>query len=306
MITTLSGPNSLMLRAELNRLVADFVAKHGQMAVEKIDCEEVEFERITEAIQSLPFLASEKLVVLHRPGTHKQFAESLESLVESTFSSTSVIIVEPKPDKRGRYFKLLQQKTELKQFNEMDARDLPRWVMEHTKLSGGSISSGDALYLVNRVGPNQLMLSNEIDKLITYDHQINRHNIDLLTEEAPQSTIFQLLDAAFAGNPKRVLKLYREQRLLKVEPLQIVAMLAWQLHILAIIKTAGGGSQQDIANEAGISPFVLQKSNAIAQKLSMQKLKEMVHELLELDVKLKSTAIDADEALKYYLLNISS
>src|SRR3546814_19438404 len=59
---------------------------------------------------------------------------------------------------------------------------------------------------------------------------------DLLT---PQSTIFELLDAALSGNTRRALELYEEQRSMKVEPQQIIAMLAWQLHVLAVVKAAG-------------------------------------------------------------------
>ncbi len=72
--------------------------------------------------------------------------------------------------------------------------------------------SKDAKYLVMRVGANQQTLSNELAKLLSYDKAITRQTIDLLTEQTPQSTIFELLDAAFAGNSKKAMELYAEQR----------------------------------------------------------------------------------------------
>lgn len=305
MIIALTGNNSLNLRAELSRLVGEFTKNYGDMAVEKIDCEDAEYNKITEAVQSLPFLSSKKLVILNRPGTQKQFAEKFEELVESISDSTDVIIVEPKPDKRSSYYKLLQKKTEFKSYDELGPRELPGWLSREAKARGGSLSQNDAQYLVERVGVNQQSLSNELDKLLIYEPAITRQVIDLLTDPAPQSTVFQLLDAAFAGNAKRALAIYREQRALKVEPIQIVAMLAWQLHALAVTKTAGNKPVQVIAREASLSPFVVQKSQPVSRKLTMQQLKQMIHDLQELDVKLKSTSIDPDEALQYYLLKIS-
>jgi DNA polymerase-3 subunit delta len=306
MITTLAGGNNLLLRATLERLVNEFVAEHDDMAVERIDCEEAEHNQITEAIQSMPFLSSKKLVVLNRPGTQKQFIESFENLLESISDSTDVIIIEPKPDKRSSYYKLLQKKTDFKSFDELGPRELPEWLCHTAKLRGGSLGRGDAQYLVERIGVNQQLLSNELDKLLTYDLRITRQTIDLLTEQAPQSTIFQLLDAAFSRNAKRTMDLYHEQRALRVDPVQIIAMLAWQLHILAIVKTASDKMSQSIAQEAGLSPFVVQKSQAAVRNLTLGQLRQWIHDLHVLDVKTKSTSVDPDEALQHFLLTLVS
>ncbi|MGC1177308.1 MAG: hypothetical protein WA843_04520, partial [Candidatus Saccharimonadales bacterium] len=168
-----------------------------------------------------------------------------------------------------------------------------------------SLSTADARYLVERVGVNQQLVSNELEKLLLYDATISRKTIELLTDPAPQSTIFQLLEAAFAGNTKTVLKLYAEQRAQKVEPPQIIAMLAWQLHVLAIIKTAGDRSTDQIAQEARLNPFVVRKSQGIARSLSLADLKNLIADLLKIDIVTKRTTTDPDEALQHYLLKLA-
>lgn len=304
MIITLSGTNNFLLKAEIKRLIESFIAENGEMAVEKIDGEEAEYDRITEAIQSLPFLSPKKLVILNRPGTQKPFAENLEQLIETIPDSTNVVIVEPKPDKRSSYYKLLKKKTDFRNFDELSERELPAWLGSYAKELGGSISSSEANYLVSRIGANQQYLSNELRKLITYDPKVIKSTIDKLTEPTLQSTVFQLLDAAFAGDLKRTLRLYQEQRALKVEPVQIIALLAWQFHVVAIIMSAGDRPPQAIAKESGINPFVVQKSQSIARKLTLPELKQMVKELHELDIKMKTTSIDPDEALQQFLVSI--
>lgn len=305
MIVTLTGQNSLQLEQELKKLSNNFIKQHGEIAIERVDCEEVEYTQITEAIQSLPFLSDKKLVILNRPGTQKQFVENLDKLLESISDSTAVIIVEPKPDKRSSYYKLLQKKTDFKLFDEPSPRELPLWLVDQAKARGGAISRNDAQYLIDRVGSNQQLLSSELDKLILHRPDVTRQTIDALTDPSPQSTIFQLLEAAFSGNIKRTLELYNEQRALKVEPAQIIAMIAWQLQAVAVVKTAGDKPVQVIAADSGLSPFVIQKSQAIAKRLTLQQVRRMVHDLYELDVKTKSISIDPDDALQHYLLTLS-
>ena len=302
---TLTGENSFMLRAELTQLVQQFLDEHGDMALERLDGEESSFERMQEALQSLPFLASKKMVVLRAPSLNKQFTENAERLLKELPESTDLILVEPKLDKRSSYFKLVKKVTDFREFTELDRNGLARWLVSAAKAQGGSVSPGDASYLVDRAGASQQLLRHELEKLLLFNPNISRESIDLLIEPTPQSTIFELLEAAFAGNTKRALQLYEEQRALKVEPQQIIAMLAWQLHILALIKAASGRATDQVAREAKLNPFVVRKSAAIANKLTLTKLKALIADLLMIDRRLKREALDADEALQNYFVQLS-
>src|SRR5579871_3845484 len=159
MVVTLTGENSFGWRAELNQRVTEFVAKHGDMALERLDGEEAAYERLQEALQSLPFLASKKLVILQTPGKNKQFTEKAEALLSEAPETTDVIIIEPKLDKRLSYYKYLKSKTDFHDFPELDQPAMARWLVATAKAQNGSISSSDANYLVERVGLNQRLLS---------------------------------------------------------------------------------------------------------------------------------------------------
>lgn len=305
MIVTLTGENTFSLLAALRQLTDAFVSEHGDLALERLDGEEADFQQIQGALVSIPFLASRKLVVLRAPGRNKQFLEVFEHIFADMPETTDVILVEPKLDKRLGYYKFLKKQTDFREFPELDQHSLARWLSDTAKQRGGALSASDARYLVERVGANQQLLANELEKLLLYDPKISRQTIDLLTDPTPQSTIFQLLESAFAGNHKSALDLYAEQRALKVEPPQIVAMLTWQLYVLAIIKTAGDRSADDIAREAKLNPFVVRKSQVIARAISIAQLKKLIEDLLRIDVSSKRENIDSDEALQNYLISLS-
>jgi DNA polymerase-3 subunit delta len=304
MVTTLTGSNSFALRKRLDELVGQFVAEHGDLALEKFDGEEAKAQDILDSIQSLPFLATKKMVVIRNPGANKELAESIEQIISPADDGCDVILYDPAPDKRTAYFKALQKQTKLEQFDELDSRGLGDWLVAEAKKKNGELSLRDAIYLVERVGQNQTMLANELDKLLLYDSKITRESIDLLTEPTPQSKIFDLLDAAFAGNKKRALELYEDQRAQKVEPQAILAMITWQLHLLVLVMLAKGKSPAQIAQDAGVRPYPVNKAAGLLRKIDREQLRRLVDEAFEMDWKSKTTSLDLDEALKTYIATL--
>ncbi len=305
MITTITGKNTFLLGQKLSEMSADFIAKNSDLAVERLDGQDADTPHMVEAMESLPFLTSKKLVILTEPSTQKDFAQSFQIIIDRVPDTTDVIIVEPHLDKRSVYAKDLKKLTDYQEFNHQEGEDLARWLVDVAKNQDGNISLGDARYLTRRVSINQQQLYSELQKLLAYNPQISRESIDLMTEEAPQSTVFNLLDAAFAGNVKRALGLYDEQRRQRVEPQLILGMIAWQLHILALVATGKDLSDNELAKQAGISPFVVGKSRDILQRIGGARVKQLVGMALKLDIDLKSKPIDADDALQNFIVNLT-
>ncbi|MGH7157805.1 MAG: DNA polymerase III subunit delta [Candidatus Saccharimonadales bacterium] len=305
MIVTITGVNDFARKGELNQLVAVFLREHDAMAVERLDGEEASAEQMQAAVQSLPFLTARKLVILRELGKQKSFAEKIEDVLKDVADTTDLIIVEPKLDKRLSYYKTLKKQTDFREFGELDAPALAAWAIKYAKEQGSSLGSVHAKLLIDRLGASQQLLQSELDKLLAYDSDITKATIELLVEPLPQSTVFELLDAAFQGKTERAFALYHEQRALKVEPQAIIAMLAWQLHVLAVVKAAGQRDADDIAKTAKLNPFVVRKSLGLARNRTLAQIRQMVADLLGLDLRLKTATTDADEALQLYLLKLA-
>jgi DNA polymerase III delta subunit len=182
---------------------------------------------------------------------------------------------------------------------------LARFASDQAKAFGSQLSTAYARYLVERVGLNQQIVASEVEKLSLLGGTINRARIDAMTEPTPQSTIFQLIDAAMSGRADRALKLYDEQRSLKVEPQQILAMLAWQLHAMALVKAAGDRGPDRVAKEAGLSPYVASKTAALVRGLTLGHLVRLVDELVRTDIRSKREALDLDAALKNFIIKLA-
>ena len=305
-LITLIGPNYFLLKQNLDKLTTEFINKHGKLAVEKVDAEEVTTDELIDSVRNISLLEPNKLVIIKNIQNNKELTTQLDNLLDNVPENNKIIFVISKPDKRATYYKLLKQKTDMQEFSEAVSADTPNWIIEEVSSRGGDISRKNANLLAQRIGTNQNLLSNEIDKLLCYDKNITQESIELLCDPLPQSSIFELLDTAFSGDSKKAQLLYEEQRKQRVEPLAILGMIAWQLHIFAIIKTAGNSSAQEIAKNAKLNPFVVRKSMQTAKNISLAKLRELIHEALQLDIKLKSEPIDADSAMRLFLLRLAT
>ena len=305
MTITLSGDNAYRLGQELHKLRADFAARFGELALEQIDASDIELDKLADSLTGLSLISDKKLVIIKSLSLNKLASDFIEKYLADQDSETDLVIVEPKLDKRSTLYKTLKSKTDFREFNRVRPADLAVWLSSEAKQQGASLSRADAQYFIERVGFDQLRLKQEIDKLITYNPAITRESIDALCEPSSESTIFQLIDAAFNGEHRRLMRLYFEQRDLKVEPQQIIAMLAWQLYVFALIKLAKNSSLQTIAEETKLNPFVIRKSQPILRKISLTQLKIYIDDLSRLDIKMKTKKISVDDALKTYLISLA-
>ena len=304
MIITLTGNNSFSLQRRLSQIVADFKREYGDLAVERLEGEEISPEGLIESLKSLPFLANRKLVLVRDLSFNKPAAEQLEQIISSVGESCDFIILEPNVDRRSVYFKVLKSQTELEDFSALDGRNLTSWLVNEAKQQGAKLNLADANYLVERVGEDQQLLASELSKLLTYNPEISRSSIDILTEKAPQSRVFDLLDAAFNGQKERALKLYEEQRAQRIEPQAILPMITWQLNLMALTSLGRDKTSGEIAKDTGGSAFPLDKAKRLASKAGSQKLARMIDEAYKIDLDFKSTSIDTDEALRTFIATL--
>jgi DNA polymerase-3 subunit delta len=303
MVRIFTGDNDFAIKRASRSYIDEFIEAHGDLALERFDAEDANVAAIADAIMSMPFLATSKMVVISGTANKELMEQLLELKVPD---STEVIIIATKLDKRASYYKKASKLPGFKSFEVKNVTNLPAWVSDQVAAAGGAISAADARFLVEYTGSNQLNLQNEIEKLVLFDQKVTRATIEELCDPSPQSTVFQLVDAVFAGNYQKAEQIYFEQRAQKVEPYAIMGMLAWQLHILALVKAAGSKSPDTIAKEAKLSPYVVKKTQGIARRLTMAQIKRFVSDAKDLDIALKSQPINADDAMTTYLLKLAS
>lgn len=275
-----------------------------QMGAERIDALETDLSQLIQIVSTLPMFDDSKQVIVNNLDQNKLVAESVEQVIESSHDGVEVIFVAENLDKRTVLYKTLKSKTDFREHVVRTGAELARWLVEIASEQGSKLSVADANYLIDRVGGDENMLKNEIQKMSVYK-VIDRALIDDLTAASIKTKVFDLLEAALAGNSQKALSIYQQQRQLKVEPAQILSMFSWQLQMLTIAKL-NKGSLDGAAKQVGVSPYALGKSANIARKLDYNGLVALVDLVLEADRSIKVNFTDPDETVQLLVLSIAN
>jgi len=305
MVTLLTGDNEFAIAHEQKQIIDHYLAEYDAYGLEKLDAEELDLSRLRDAVMQMPFLVNKKLVILYKPFVSKLVVELFSELSDDIPVEIDVLLVDAKADKRTKLYKQLSASKLVKEYPALKGSALEKWMIEYSALHGSSISTADAGYLVDRVGSGQMNLAREIEKL-SYVDTITRTEIDALTDQSLQSSVFDLLDKTFAGKKDHALQMYDQLLANKTDPSEVLALIGWQLHVLALVKYAGEGSSPDVASKTGLHPFVAGKAIYIARALSSVQIKQSVQSALNTDIRIKTSATDAADAVRVLLLELSS
>lgn len=306
MITTLFGKNSFELNRRLRALIADFQSKQPDgFGLERFDALESEVVPIIDAITTQPFLTAARLIVIRDANASKDLIAALPAALKRVPETTDVIFVEPTLAKKGEAYKVLSAHTEMKEFPVPDSRSLPAWISDYVKSHSGNITAG-AVKQLAEVSPDQQRLASEIDKLLSYQPDIDEALVERLVERETAATIFDMLDHLTSGRVDRAISSARRLRQSQIELPYIVAMLAWQFHLITAVWAAGRLDTGQVAADTGLSPYSLRKAAGLARRLRRSQLKDAFNLLVSLDNRLKSRATDEDSALETTLLRLST
>ena len=285
---------------------ARYLDEHDAFGLEILDGEDMSADRLKDALLQMPFLVSKKLVIIRGVFAGKLLVESLQDILEQQVpDEIDVVLCDDKPDKRTKLFKYLDKNTAREQFQLLDIVRLAVWVRQYAVEQGCELSDQLVRQLVERSGTDQYRLSHDIEVLALQQQPITTRTIEELVQPTLNSTVFQLLEVAFVGNSHRALALCNELFTQKIAPSEIVAMIGWQLHIFALIKTAGTHSPTDIAKLGRVHPFVVSRSMSTAKRMSTAQLKELVSRALAADLAIKTSSGSAEDVLRVLILELS-
>jgi len=188
---------------------------------------------------------------------------------------------------------------------------LEDWLAKRARAAGAKLTPEAARLLVESSGEDLRLLAHEIDKLSTYvgrGGQIRLEDVCALTPIARQSRVFDLTDALARRDRTRALSLLHELLAHGESPLGIVALTAFQTRALLQVKTLAerGLRAPQIAQQAGMAPYVVEKSLPLARQFTFAQLEAAHRRLFEIDTALKRSRTTPEMALDLLVLEFGA
>ena len=155
-------------------------------------------------------------------------------------------------DSRKKIVNLIKKNGIVKKIEANDSY-ITDYINSYLKDNGYSINNSDVIYFINRVGSNINNITNELDKLMLYkinDKIITRSDIDLLTVENIDDSIYELVNAILKNDSKKAIKLYYNFINNGMDVNQMIAIVGSQIRLLYQVKRLynKGKSNEEIAN----------------------------------------------------------
>ena len=206
--------------------------------------------------------------------------------------------------KRLEFF---NKKGKVEEFRNYDKPKLIDWCLK--KAAGENIKTarGDLAYLIDGVGCDTDRVWNEILKLASYGQgAITKTNIDNSVVFDVVSSNFKITDALMARNAVLALKGLEDQWSKNEDPILILGAIVWQFRILIKLAGAKFALAEEAAKKLGLNPWVVKKSLSALKNFSTEELKNIYHNLADIDLAIKTGTRDGREALEDFVYDKGS
>ena len=214
-------------------------------------------------------------------GSTSKDGETIEAYLNNPNPNTTLIFTTntEKIDERKKITKLIKKIGTIKSFNE---NENPIEIIKK-ELKDYQIDNNLINLIINRVGDNQSVLKNELEKIKTYkeNNTITKEDILNVTTKKIDTDIFTLLDHIVKNDKNKALEIYYEMIKMNEEPIKIIIMLANQFRIMYQSKELlkKGLSEKDIATTLKIHPYrvklAIQNGKKYSSKLLLQYISDL-------------------------------
>ena len=207
----------------------------------------------------------------------------------------TIILVEDKIDKRTKTYKWLQKNAKVQEFSPLSDRQKPqllKWCVAEAKVRECELTNRQAEIIVDRLGFDQLRLSNFLNQLALVE-KVTDDLIDNFIPLARTENVFDLFVSALAGDYDKVHDIisYLESESGVDGAYQTMGLLASQVTNLTALVLADGDSKL-VASDFSANPYVLRKLASSAKGVDKKKLKRINDALLRADLQMKTTSVN--------------
>jgi DNA polymerase-3 subunit delta len=302
MITVLTGENSFEIQQALR-----VYARAFDGTAEYIDGTELELKQLPDLLMGATLFANKRLVIIKQLSDNKAIWPELSDWLPRVSDDIHLILVEAKPDKRTKSYKDLIKAatvTEFKPWTERDTAKAEQWVAGEAKVLSCEIDQASIRTLVQRVGPDQWLLYQALQKLSVLD-RVTPEVIAEVIEANPVENVFDLFESALRGNTAKVGHMIKTLELTE-DPYRLFGLLSGQAFQLAALAVAGDKSSSEVAKDLGVHPYGLGKLTTYARSLGRSGVKKVIAAFAEADTGMKTSSAEPWLLIERALMKVAA
>ena len=274
----------------------------------------IDQDQVIDACDTFPMFSERKLVIFKNTELFSKKPKiKFEKLLEylgNIPDYTHIVFCEKEIDKRLKSLSPIKKYGMLVEFPYQKPYDLVKWIANILGKRSKQIDNYTASKLIEYCDYSMSGIVNEVEKLLLYvgeNSRICTDDIEKVCTKSIKTRVFDLIDAIAVQNIDRAYKVLNDLIASK-EPIQrIFYMLAKQFMQILEIKLAmeDGLNKNEAASEMGITSYAAEKLCKQAKEFKNLNLKEVINDILEFDVNIKTGKINDRIAIELIIAKIS-
>lgn len=272
-----------------------------------LDGKVISFDDLMNSCETLPFMASKKIVVLNDMSSFfsNEQKDEIYDYLDSLGNHLLLLMLDSSNDlkKTTKIYKYYNKKSSLVEFTKLRGKALNTWIEKLAKKHKVKISPANVNYFIQNstyLSRNMVStlydLENEFIKIISYSDNgdIGKEDIDFVMVKSIDNNIFDLLGAISKGDVHSSISIFDKIYHLN-EPVQkILFMITRQMRLMLgyNIYRQKGYSDGEIIAKLQIKAYEYQKISQQARSQSVKIQKNYLNLLLEVDKRFKTSQVD--------------
>ena len=305
MVRLIISEPSLILKAKLNQYTKEVIEEKDEFNYNVFDFEENSFEEIVDALQTPSFSSEKKVVICKNPYFIKDnkiklpFVNDikvLEQYIKNENPDSVFIIICPKKyhTAKSKFITLISKVGQVENLLFEDENDFVLYGNKLIEKTNIDIDLNAKEILFERCANDVCKLEREIAKLAIFNDKIDSETITKMVSRPLEDDVFELSNALLNKDRKRTMKLYSDLKLLKMEPINLIALLANQFRLImqVLILKRENKKETEIASLLEVHPYRVKMAIKHGYNFSLKDVKDILVELAVLDAKIKSGEAD--------------
>lgn len=300
MIYLLFGENEFLKKQRLDELVAAEGA-----TLSRIDGEDLTIGKWQELLIGQTLFSVEQLTVV-RDLSQSEIWSVLPEVTRQ--SENTIVLLEPKVDKRTRTYKWLQKNAKLEEFlpyTDRDKQSVVSWAVDRAStIYGLGLDRQLVVSIIDRLGYDQMRLDQILNQL-SLAGPVDQALIDAMIPLPKTESVFGLLAAALNGQHDEVKRIVAY---LELTDGSEGAYLTFGLLVSQIVILNGlvlGGSQEQVAKDFSANPYAVRNMASLASKLRPNQLNDINNAMSRADVAMKTTSVHPWLIIENTLIKLS-
>ncbi len=324
----LDGDDEFAIQESIDRLrtrLGD--ATIADMNTTQLDGRSVSLIQIKDALATVPFLASKRLVILTHPLERmkdKTAQDEFINFLTAEKPTAKLVLVEndfltSEKERRDNKLHWLEKwAISPQQSRRVFMRHHPqpsgglmfKWILDHVKSQGGQITNQAALALASQVGDDTRLAAQEITKLLTYvnfNRSVDVDDIEHLTPLTAKIGDFELVNA-IRDRDQRKSQALLHRSMQDDDPLRILQSIVYQIRVLIMAREILDERQtvNDFPKSLKIGYYPAKLALESAPRFSMKFLETIYHRLLDTDEAIKTGKLEPELALDLLVIELTS